>query len=102
MPSYDFECPNCGHVREITCKMSEIEEKAKLTVCDECYINNDQEIIMKKIMSQPTLINPGGLVGKGLQGRGKHRNIPNAAQEFSKDGDTNRSWQENVKVKKND
>jgi len=99
MARYDFRCPRCGAEKEIQCKMDEIKDQEKLTTCDECYINDDVEVIMKRVWKPVALINPGGVRGKGIKAK---RQVANPYQEFSKDGDVDRVWTEDVKVKKRD
>jgi putative FmdB family regulatory protein len=59
MPLYDYECPACGAVKEVSHSVSEIGKIQVL--CDAC---NTQ---MKKLLSVPTLIgfdNVGRSIGK--------------------------------------
>ena len=97
MAIYDFKCPACGAISEVICRMDELKEKAKLTICNDCYIQYDKEILMERVWSPVSLINPGGIKGRGIHS--KHT-VSNPHQEFSTEGDVDRVWTEDVKVKK--
>ena len=49
MPLYDFECPECGKVREVQCKVD------GEVICDSCYCGREQVVEMKRIITKMPL-----------------------------------------------
>jgi len=76
MPKYDYECPKCGDVKEVSHSVSEI---GKINVlCEDC-----QEP-MKKLLSLPTLIgfdNVGRSIGRKEKEPSKEKKAETTAKK---------------------
>jgi putative FmdB family regulatory protein len=50
MPTYDYECPKCGEIKEVLHKMNDEPE----ILCPKC-----DKVKMKKLMSAPAIVFKG-------------------------------------------
>lgn len=49
MPRYDYECPECGVVKEVQCEVE------AWVICDSCYCGKHEVIYMDRIITKMPL-----------------------------------------------